>query len=424
MIKNMMVGYAGLDHLGLNSAIAAASKGATVIGYDESSYKISQLKKGNFFFKEPGLVKLYNKNKKKIYFSSEIKKLSKCKIVYISLDVETDTLGKSNLNPIKKLITNVIKILNNKTILVILSQVSPGFTRKVNWNKEKLFYQVETLIFGKALSRALYPERLIIGCSNSSNLIHFNLKNFLKKYNCPILPMKYESAEFTKISINIFLASSVTTTNTLSELCEKIGGDWSEIIPALQMDKRIGKHAYLKPGLGISGGNLERDINNVFNFSKKNKTDNKIIKSIILNSKYRKKWVFNKLTEEVLKNKTNPKICILGLTYKENTSSLKNSPSINLIKKIKKYQISVYDPAIKNKKINYPVHHAKNIFEAISNADVLLILTPWKIFNSIEPKSIKRIMKGKVIIDPYRVLNDKKLNNYGFSYFTLGKKNL
>ena len=80
MIKNMMVGYAGLDHLGLNSAIAAASKGATVIGYDESSYKISQLKKGNFFFKEPGLVKLYNKNKKKIYLVQKLKNYQNVKL--------------------------------------------------------------------------------------------------------------------------------------------------------------------------------------------------------------------------------------------------------------------------------------------------------------------------------------------------------
>ena len=418
----MMVGYAGLNHLGLNTAIAAASKGITVVGYDENSQKISQLKKGKFSYEEPGLLKLYNKSKKKINFSSEVEKLSKCHIVYISLDVKTDSFGKSNLNPIKKLINKIIKVLNKKTILVILSQVPPGFTRKVNWSKEKLFYQVETLIFGEAINRALYPERLIIGCSKLVSSLDSNLNNFLKKNNCPILTMKYESAEFTKISINIFLASSVTTTNTLSELCEKIDADWSEIIPALQMDKRIGKYAYLKPGLGISGGNLERDINNVFNFSKKNKTDNQIIKSIILNSKYRKKWLLNKLKEEVLKKKQNPKICILGLTYKENTSSLKNSPSIDLIKKLKRYQISVYDPALKNKKINYYVHQANSIYEAALKADVILILTPWKIFNSIEPSKIKKIMKGRVIIDPYKILSEKKFNNYGFSYFTLGKK--
>ena len=234
--------------------------------------------------------------------------------------------------------------------------------------------------------------------------------------------MKYESAEFTKISINIFLASSVTTTNTLSELCEKIGADWSEITPALQMDRRIGRYAYIKPGLGISGGNLERDIKNVFNFSIKNKTDNKIIKSIILNSRYRKRWIYNMFLEKVLKNKKNPKVCILGLTYKENTSSLKNSPSISLIKKLKRYKVSVYDPGVKNKKINYPVHQSNNIFEATSKADVLLILTPWKIFSLIEPKTLKRVMKGKVIIDPYRVLNEEKFKKYGFSYFTLAKK--
>ena len=115
--------------------------------------------------------------------------------------------------------------------------------------------------------------------------------------------MRYESAEFAKISINTCLSSSITTTNILAELCEKIGADWSEIIPALKMDKRIGQHAYIKPGLGISGGNLERDLNNVVDLAEKYKINNRSIKAMILNSQYSKNWAWRQLKELVLKNK-------------------------------------------------------------------------------------------------------------------------
>ena len=109
--------------------------------------------------------------------------------------------------------------------------------------------------------------------------------------------MKYESAEFAKIAINTYLSASVTTSNTLAELCEKLGADWSEIIPTLKMDRRIGNYAYLRPGLGISGGNLERDLNNLIKFSKKHKTSNALIKGMILNSHYNKNWVWKKLNQ-------------------------------------------------------------------------------------------------------------------------------
>ena len=159
--------------------------------------------------------------------------------------------------------------MNKKAILVILCQVPPGFCRKINWPKKQLYYQVETLIFGKALERASFPERFIIGTEKKDNKISKVYKNYLKTYKCPILNMSYESAELAKISINIYLISTVTTSNILYEICEKVNANWKDIIPSLQLDRRIGKFAYLRPGLGISGGNLERDLTTLSELQKK-----------------------------------------------------------------------------------------------------------------------------------------------------------
>ena len=137
-------------------------------------------------------------------------------MVFISRDVPTNSKGKSNLLEIKKLIKKIVKTIKKKCNLIILCQVPPGFTRSINWLSNNLYYQVETLVFSNALERAFSPERIIIGKDPSKMDKKYNF--FLKKFKCPILEMNYESAELAKISINIFLISSVTSTNLLSEI--------------------------------------------------------------------------------------------------------------------------------------------------------------------------------------------------------------
>ena len=135
--------------------------------------------------------------------------------------------------------------------------------------------------------------------------------------------MRYESAELAKISINMCLVAMVSTANTLAEICEHIGADWSEIVPALRLDKRIGQYAYLSPGLGISGGNLERDLATVLRYSEKYKTDGGVVTSWIKNSRHRKDWAWATFKNLGLDKKPEAQVAVLGLTYKENTHSLK-----------------------------------------------------------------------------------------------------
>ena len=364
-MSNFQVGFAGLTHLGLNYLAASAEKGFKSVGFDFDKKKINKLKKSFIDYKEPNLEKIIKKNKKKIFFTTNLIDLKKCHIVFISQDVQTDGRGDSYYYNLKKLVKKTSKFLNKKAIMVILSQIQPGFTRNIRFDKKRLYYQVETLIFGNALQRALFPERIIIGCNSPENKLNQFFLKYLNKFKCPVIKMKYESAEFAKISINILLASSVTTANMLAQLCEKISADWHEIVPALKLDKRIGQKAYIKPGLGISGGNIERDIHSVYKILRKKNEHTDIIKSFQKNSKYMKSWVYRSLIkEEILNKKKSTNIGILGLAYKENTNSTKNSPTIDLLKKLRRKKIKIYDPKaklkLKNKNfllnylINYP----------------------------------------------------------------------
>src|SRR6266542_5708454 len=126
------------------------------------------------------------------------------------------------------------------------------------------------------------------------------LAALLGECGCPVLPMRYESAELAKIAINMCLVASIATANTLAELCERIGADWGEIAPALRLDRRIGPHAYLAPGLGIAGGNLERDLHTVCRLADAHGTDAGVVHACLGNSRHRGQWATRTLRKVLL----------------------------------------------------------------------------------------------------------------------------
>jgi len=417
-----VIGFAGMTHLGLVSGVSAAEKGFNLICYDADVVRIADLKQQKLPVSEPQLDDLVVKNKQKLTFTANIADLQKCDVVYVSPDVATDDQGQSDLTAINALLDAVFSATRIDTVIVVLSQVPPGFTRVKQRKGRILYYQVETLIFGRAVERALYPERYILGCADPSQSLPESFQTFLEAHGCPLLPMRYESAELAKISINMCLVASVTTTNTLAELCESIGADWSEIVPALKLDKRIGLYSYLAPGLGIAGGNLERDLATLCNFADKFGTDAGVVRAWIANSEYRRNWPIRILHKKVFNKIQDPNITVWGLSYKENTNSIKNSPSINLIKSISEYQIRFYDPVVPYTIIeNKNIVGAKTAIEACEKSDVLIIITPWKQFRKINPSLIAQNMRGKLVIDPYNVLSKKECINAGLEYITLGQ---
>jgi|688.fasta_scaffold25888_5 UDPglucose 6-dehydrogenase len=407
----MRIGFYGLTHLGITYLSATVYKGFNVIGCDDDQV-IKKIKSNNHI-KEPYIFEVLKKNKKKIYLTSNISNLNKCDLIFFSFDTLIDEKGKSIDSFIKKKVNKLLSVLNKDKKLVILSQVTPGFTDSMQWNKNSLFYMVETLIFGQAFHRAINPERIIIGTAKDSSNLKF-LKSFLNSFCKKIIITDYKSAEFTKICINIFLISSIFTSNHLANISKKINANWADIVKSLRLDKRIGKHAYLKPSIGLSGTNLIRDLNVVHSLSKKNHLSPKLMNYWIAEASNRK-WIENQFQK--IKEKNNRLNClILGLSYKENTDSILNSVSIYFIKKFniyKKCKFFCYDPVVK--KINYKnIKFIKNKylykFEKDSK-NVLLILTPWKEFLKLNEEFILRF---DYVIDPYGLIKDnkKKIKKY------------
>jgi UDPglucose 6-dehydrogenase len=397
------ISFCGLSHLGLVYSAVYSKFAQQTVCYDQDVELIKNLNQKKIEIVEPRLKKKLFDFGDKIKFTNNIDDVVNSDLIFISLDVPTSKNGISNYSRINSLIQLIKNKLKKNSSLIILSQLFPGYCDKISTKKRfNLYYQVETLVFGQAIERALKPERIIVGSKIAK--IHDKKYNFLlDKFNCPKLIVSYKTAEMTKISINIMLTSSAITANYLSLLSEKFKFDWRQVSESLRLDKRIGKYSYLNPSLGLSGGNLERDIYNLKKLSRTYNVDISIINSWNKISNLRKNWISNILIKLSKKYKLN-KICLLGLSYKTQTNSIKNSNAIYTIKKMKNLHFISNDPVVKFNQIsNIKNIEIKNIYQCIKSSKILIIATPWKQFLNYLKKNTN-ILKNKILIDPYNLV--------------------
>lgn len=420
-MRKPVIAYVGMTHLGLNSAAGGVARGFKVVGFDLDQGVINRLQDDDLPVVEPDLLETIAKHRDDILFTSDVDDLSACDVIYVAPDVATDGDGSSDLSTLEILLMVAMDNISPDAVLIVLSQVPPGFTRQRQRDGLRLFYQVETLIFGRAIERAVFPERFIVGCDDPNVRLPAAYQTYLDAFDCPVLPMRYESAELAKISINFCLVASISVANVLAELCEAIGADWSEISPALKLDKRIGEFSYLKPGLGIAGGNLERDLTTVISLSNQHKTDTRIVEAWIQNSQHRRMWAANLLQAEIDAERVK-RIAILGLTYKENTHSTKNSPSIATIRALNGADIRAYDPEITVEDAELiDVTDCASALEVCEDADALAVLTPWPVFKELSLVDIARQMRGRLLIDPYGIFDPMTAADAGLDVRTLGR---
>jgi UDPglucose 6-dehydrogenase len=428
-----MIGFVGLSHLGLNYSLATAAKGFAVVAYDPDASLVTRLKAGSFPIEEPGFVELWTAHRSRLRYTCDVADLGACAVVFYALDVRTNERNESDLGPLTDLIEATVTALAPDAIAVVLSQVRPGYMRAliprladragsptgalaVRW-----FYQVETLIFGAAVQRALEPERYIVGAADPAAPLPPPYRAWLEAFACPVLAMRYESAELAKIAINFFLVSTVSTTNTLAEVCEAIGADWGEIAPALRLDKRIGPHAYLKPGLGIAGGNLERDLVTVQGLAAEHGTEAGIVDAWQRNSAHAKGWALRTLRREVLAAHPAARIALWGLAYKQDTHSLKNSAAIELLQALGANDVRAYDPVARLDPRAFPrVTVCAGAVEALAGAEALVIMTPWGEFGAVPPARIREGLAGHWVIDPYGLLHPAACRTAALKHARIG----
>jgi len=402
----MKIVVQGMSHLGLVTIAGLSELGNNIIAYSYNKDEISELKKFKLPILEPGLNKLIKKNllKKKIYFTSETRDFKNCEILWYCLD---SPINENDIADTKYIIDEILKTIKeskNFKYLFISSQIPLGtiklIEKKISKIRRslKISYIPENLRLGKALKVFLKPDRIIVGLEKNNKLQKKIIKKIFNRINKKIIFVSNPAAEMIKHSINGFLALSITYINEIANICTKYKINPKEIELGLKSESRIGTKSYLSPGNAFGGGTLARDVKFLNIISKKNYLRNNIISNILKsnnNTKNKIKSLFNKK-----KFKLNTKILILGLTYKEGTSSISRSESLNFLKWLikKKYKnIFIHDPLIKTLK-NLEHYFIEDYVEVAKSSDIILMFYKQNYYKNLFNIINKR---KKIIYDPF-----------------------
>ncbi len=423
------VGFLGLSHLGTVSSIAWASLGVEVVGVDVDPSPVALLGDGRLPVHEPDLAPLFAAAGPRMRFTTDPARLADCPLVIVARDVPTDDGNRSDTSAVNVLLEAALPHLANGVTVVLMSQVPPGFTRaqaaRIRRQRPALdvhlYYWVETLIFGRAVERCLRPERIMLGCADPAAPAPEVLEAALRRFGCPVLRMGYESAELTKTAINLYLCGAVTYANTLSDLCEAVGANWTEMMPALRLDQRIGPAAYIRPGLGLAGGNLERDLVTLRDLCRARGVDGAFVEMLIEYNDRRRGWVARQLEEHVFSTIDHPTVAVWGLAYKKNTRSTKNSMALQVIGELRgRADVRAWDPLVKATDVDLDAKMVADRDEALVGADCLLVLTDWDEFATPSADALAT-MRRRVLIDCVGVIDPRQARVSGVRLVTMGR---
>ncbi len=425
----------GSGYVGLVSGACFAELGNNVICVDNNLNKISDLKKGLIPIYEPGLEELIIRNLKhnRLNFSSNISdSIKKSDLIFIC--VGTPNKNKSNEADLKyvfQAIKDIKKNLNKYKIIITKSTVPVTTGDKIQKllttkSNKKLFDVVsnpEFLREGEAIRDFMFPDRVVVGTnSKKANNALKNLYSPIVKKNSRYFKTSRRAAEVIKYAANAFLATKITFINEISNLCEKLNVDVSDVSSGIGADERIGAR-FLRAGPGYGGSCFPKDTLALVSTSKKFKTNLSIVKSTIYSNEVRYKYLLNKI-KQILNNKLkNKKIAFLGVTFKAGTDDMRDSASLKLIPYLIKNgsKVSYYEPTgIKNNFDKNKAVYFNNIKDACKNCDLLIIHTEWNEFKQLNFNKLNNKKKFK-IYDLRNLYSPEKMKNKNIEYFSIGR---
>jgi UDPglucose 6-dehydrogenase len=426
----------GLGFVGLSFASFLGSKNVSVIGVDSNKKKIECLREGIPDFYEPKLEYYLKKGMKNIIFTSKIDEITfQSDFIFITVGTPLNKLNEINLEFIKSVISSISKKLKSsktKPTIIIKSTVVPGtlnFIKKLfekHKNKEGIDFELlsnpEFLREGSAIKDTRNPHVVVVGGNNVKSrkkLVDFYKKIYPK--NQDYVETNTTTAEMIKYTNNAFLATKITFINSIANICQKIPGTNVDVVArVIGMDPRI-SHLFLNAGPGFGGSCFPKDLQALITYSKNIGYTPKLLETVQYCNNQQVNSII-KLLKMNVKNLHSKKIGVLGLAFKENTDDIRESVSINLIKKLleEKCIVNVHDPralknakkVFKNKLVYFDEY--KQIFH---NSDCAILMTPWDEYKKINPNLIKQL-HYKILIDTRRIL--KNSNNDGLISLGIG----
>lgn len=432
----MKIAIIGTGYVGLVAGACLADMGNDVICIDNNETKLLQLRNGIIPIYEPGLEELVKVNtmEKRLTFSSNINDAVKqSEVCFIAVGTPQGEDGSADLQYVMQVAEAIAKSINGYKVIVNKSTVPVGTAEKVTEIiKQYTNYPFdvvsnpEFLKQGNAVDDFLHPDRVIIGSNSdkATRIMQDIYASFFRTGN-RVIVMDVKSAEMTKYASNSFLATKISFMNEIANLCEKVGADAEMVRVGMSTDTRIG-NKFLFPGLGYGGSCFPKDVKALIKTGIDNGVDMSIIKSADATNKKQKQIFINKILSYFKNDINNKTFAIWGLAFKPKTNDMREAPAITVINELLKHgaKINVYDPkamdyskSIWGDRINY----CQYSYEAVKNANALLLLTEWNEFRRPDFEKIKSLMAAPLIFDGRNQYNAERLKDKGFVYYQIGR---
>lgn len=434
----MHIAVIGTGYVGLVSGAGLADFGMKVTCVDIDEEKIKKLKKGQIPFYEPGLEELVKRNLKsgRLDFTTDFARaVENSLVIFICVGTPSHADGTADLSQIKEVALKLAEIIDDYKVIVTKSTVPIGTNR---WIKELIdknkkvdisvdvISNPEFLREGNAVEDFMHPDRVIIGGESAYAIaIIKDIYRPLYLAETPFIITNLETAELIKYASNAFLATKISFINEIANLCEKVGADVTVVAKGMGLDPRIGPK-FLNPGPGFGGSCLPKDVKALIHQGKQLSSPFRILEAVLEVNERQKLRVISKL-EAFLGELKNKNIAILGLSFKPNTSDIRESPALTVISVLleKGARVRAYDPVaieeFKKTTKNLSIEYASSPEDAVRDSHAMVILTEWNEFRFLDLGKIKKLMKTPILIDMRNIYEPEVVKKLGFSYSGIGR---
>ncbi|HNR19845.1 MAG TPA: UDP-glucose/GDP-mannose dehydrogenase family protein [Bacteroidia bacterium] len=432
----MNIAVVGTGYVGLVTGTCFAEMGNHVICVDIDKAKVEKMRNGEIPIYEPHLDKLFEKNIKqnRLSFTTELDDaIKKSSIIFLALPTPPGEDGSADLSYVLGVANKLGSIINDYKIIINKSTVPVGTAEKVRdavAKNAKVEFDVisnpEFLREGFAVDDFMKPDRVVIGTrSDKAKKVMSDLYAPFVRQGNPIYFMDERSAEMTKYAANAFLATKITFMNEIANLCEKVGANVDAIRIGIGSDDRIGKR-FLFAGIGYGGSCFPKDVQALEKTAKDYKYDFKILEAVMDVNDRQKNVLAEKVKSYYNGNVKGKKFALWGLAFKPDTDDIREAPALFIIDELTKAgaTIRAYDPeAMKNvqKQIGDKIEFATDEYDALKDADALLIATEWSVFRTPEFDKISSSLKSKVIFDGRNLYDPAHMKELGYYYNSIGR---
>lgn len=436
----MKVAIVGSGYVGLVTGTCFAEVGIEVICVDIDQKKIENLKQGIIPIYEPGLEEMVHRNMKKdrLKFTTSIAEaLEDCEVIFSAVGTPPDEDGSADLQYVISVARDCGKYMKDYLLIVTKSTVPVGTALKVQravqeeLDKRGLTTEFdvasnpEFLKEGAAIDDFLKPDRIVVGCNSprAEELMKALYKPFTLNGH-PVIFMDITSAEMTKYAANSMLATKISFMNDIANLCEIVGADINMVRKGIGSDSRIG-NKFIYPGVGYGGSCFPKDVKALIHTAEDFKYPLRVLKAVEEVNHDQKSVLFNKLNKHFEGKIDGKTVAIWGLSFKPQTDDMREAPSLVIIKKLidAGVKVKAYDPVAMHETkriLGDSIYYAPDQYDALIDADCLMIITEWPEFKFPNFNIIRKLLKEQIVFDGRNIYEIAEMKRKGFIYYCIG----